>query len=89
MLFRSPVLTLKETLTTTLDRLWPVIRAYLVNAGFPLGSVTLKEYGGASSAIAKLWEEPGMRKRAGVETIIKEFPDCRSVRYSPLSAVSR
>ncbi|KAL8281154.1 hypothetical protein RQP46_006512 [Phenoliferia psychrophenolica] len=59
--------------------LWPVIRAYLVNAGFPLGSVTLKEYGGASSAVAKLWEEPGMRKRAGVEAIIKEFSDCRFI----------
>lgn len=51
------------------------------DAGFPQGSVTLKEYGGASSAIAKLWEEPGNRKRAGVESIIMEFSDSR---YAPL-----
>lgn len=57
--------------------LWPVVRAFLHASGFPTGSVTLKEYGGASSAIAKLWEEPGMRKRAGVESIIKEFKHSR------------
>ncbi|KAM0746002.1 hypothetical protein T439DRAFT_384466 [Meredithblackwellia eburnea MCA 4105] len=59
--------------------LWPVIKTYLTTSGFPLGSVTLKEYGGASSAIAKLWEEPGMRKRAGVENIIREFKSCRFI----------
>ncbi|KDE07402.1 hypothetical protein MVLG_02269 [Microbotryum lychnidis-dioicae p1A1 Lamole] len=53
--------------------LWPVIRTFLDLAKFPKGSVTLKEYGGAGSALAKLWEEPGMRKRANVENIIKEF----------------
>ncbi|SCV70281.1 BQ2448_1675 [Microbotryum intermedium] len=53
--------------------LWPVIRAFLDLAKFPKGSVTLKEYGGAGSALAKLWEEPGMRKRDNVENIIKEF----------------
>lgn len=57
--------------------LWPVVRAFLSSSNFPTGSVTLKEYGGASSAIAKLWEEPGMRKRAGVENIIKEFKHSR------------
>lgn len=51
-----------------------MIRAYLSESGFPAGGVTLKEYGGASSALAKLWEEPGQRKRAGVENILKEFP---------------
>lgn len=54
--------------------LWPVISAFLRAAAFPSGSVNLKEYGGASSAIAKLWEDPGARKRAGVENILKEFP---------------
>ncbi|GAA6053407.1 hypothetical protein JCM3770_002309 [Rhodotorula araucariae] len=55
--------------------LWPVLRAFLALAGFPSGSCTLKEYGGASSALAKLWEEPGQRKRANVEMILKEFPE--------------
>ncbi|GEM08971.1 actin patch protein [Rhodotorula toruloides] len=55
--------------------LWPVVRSFLVMAGFPGGSCTLKEYGGASSALAKLWEEPGQRKRANVEAILKEFPE--------------
>lgn len=59
--------------------LWPVVRAFMQDAGFPQGSVTLKEYGGASSAIAKLWEEPGNRKRAGVESIIMEFSDSRFI----------
>lgn len=61
------------------NELWPVVRQYLSSAGYPSGSVTLKEYGGASSAIAKLWEEPGVRKRAGVENILKNFPDCKYV----------
>ncbi|CEQ42838.1 SPOSA6832_04703 [Sporobolomyces salmonicolor] len=55
--------------------LWPVVRAFMDSAGFPSGSCTLKEYGGAGSAIAKLWEEPGQRKRANVENILKEFPE--------------
>lgn len=54
--------------------LWPVIRNFMEEAGFPSGSCTLKEYGGAGSAIAKLWEEPGQRKRANVEVFLKEFP---------------
>lgn len=59
--------------------LWPVVRSFLVMAGFPGGSCTLKEYGGASSALAKLWEEPGQRKRANVEAILKEFPESQCV----------
>lgn len=59
--------------------LWGVVREYLHSTGFPSGSVTLKEYGGASSAIAKLWEEPGMRKRAGVEVIFRQFPHSRFI----------
>ncbi|KAK4049135.1 hypothetical protein OIV83_004347 [Microbotryomycetes sp. JL201] len=58
--------------------LWPVIRDFIEHS-FPSGSVTLKEYGGAGSAIAKLWEDPGNRKRAGVESIIKEFPHSRFI----------
>ncbi|KAK4055848.1 hypothetical protein OIO90_003103 [Microbotryomycetes sp. JL221] len=58
--------------------LWPVIRQF-IELSFPSGSVTLKEYGGAGSAIAKLWEDPGNRKRAGVESIIKEFPHSRFI----------
>lgn len=56
------------------QELYPLLAEFLRSAGFPLGSVTLKEYGGASQALAKLWEEPGMRKRRGVEEVIKEFP---------------
>lgn len=63
--------------------LWPVLRAFLALAGFPHGSCTLKEYGGASSAIAKLWEEPGQRKRANVEMLFKEFPEAQCVLSSP------
>ncbi|BGP49351.1 hypothetical protein JCM10450v2_005239 [Rhodotorula kratochvilovae] len=59
--------------------LWPVLRAFIALAGFPSGSCTLKEYGGASSAIAKLWEEPGQRKRANVEMILKEFPESQFI----------
>lgn len=59
--------------------LWPVLRAFLVLAGFPSGSCTLKEYGGASSALAKLWEEPGQRKRANVEVILREFPESQFI----------
>ena len=59
--------------------LWPVLRTFLKLAGFPNGSCSLKEYGGASSALAKLWEEPGQRKKANVETILKEFPAARCV----------
>ena len=55
--------------------LWPVLRAFLALSGFPSGSCTLKEYGGATSALAKLWEEPGQRKRVNVEMILKEFPE--------------
>lgn len=65
-------------------RLWTTIRDYMAFWNFPPGSVTLKEYGGASSAISKLWEEPGMRKRAGVEAILKEYPHC-SYGISPPS----
>jgi hypothetical protein len=54
--------------------LWPVIRSFMETAGFPSGSCTLKEYGGAVSSIAKLWEEPGQRKKANVEVFLKEFP---------------
>lgn len=56
-----------------------MIRSYLQESGFPAGGVTLKEYGGASSALAKLWEEPGQRKRAGVENILKEFPHSKFI----------
>lgn len=66
--------------------LWPVLRTFLKLAGFPNGSCTLKEYGGASSALAKLWEEPGQRKKANVETILKEFPAARCVNC-PLSEI--
>ncbi|POY71520.1 hypothetical protein BMF94_5441 [Rhodotorula taiwanensis] len=59
--------------------LWPVLRTFLKLSGFPNGSCTLKEYGGASSAIAKLWEEPGQRKKANVENILKEFPAARFI----------
>ncbi|KWU42826.1 hypothetical protein RHOSPDRAFT_29924 [Rhodotorula sp. JG-1b] len=59
--------------------LWPVLRTFLKLAGFPNGSCSLKEYGGASSALAKLWEEPGQRKKANVETILKEFPAARFI----------
>ncbi|GAA5871119.1 hypothetical protein JCM1840_007595 [Sporobolomyces johnsonii] len=59
--------------------LWPVVRAFMDSAGFPSGSCTLKEYGGAGSAIAKLWEEPGQRKRANVENILKEFPESQFI----------
>ncbi|KAI5474306.1 hypothetical protein MNV49_003645 [Pseudohyphozyma bogoriensis] len=57
--------------------LWNVLRKFLHIANFPAGSATLKEYGSASGAVAKLWEEPGQRKRANVENIIKEFPHCK------------
>lgn len=59
--------------------LWPVISDFLRATAFPSGSVNLKEYGGASSAIAKLWEDPGARKRAGVENILKEFPHSKFI----------
>ncbi|GAA5992824.1 hypothetical protein JCM10908_001356 [Rhodotorula pacifica] len=59
--------------------LWPVLRTFMKLAGFPNGSCTLKEYGGASSALAKLWEEPGQRKKANVEVILKEFPAARFI----------
>ncbi|GAA6022714.1 hypothetical protein JCM10207_008075 [Rhodosporidiobolus poonsookiae] len=59
--------------------IWPVIRAFLAVANFPSGSVTLKEYGGASSALAKLWEEPGMRKRGNLEAVMKEFPGSKFI----------
>ncbi|GAA5952835.1 hypothetical protein JCM10213_007556 [Rhodosporidiobolus nylandii] len=57
--------------------LFPVIRSFLSVAGFPSGSVTLKEYGGAASAVAKLWEEPGERKRKSVEGVMRVFPGSR------------
>ncbi|GAA5992316.1 hypothetical protein JCM11641_005605 [Rhodosporidiobolus odoratus] len=59
--------------------LFPVIRSFLRVANFPSGSVTLKEYGGAASTLAKLWEEPGARKRANVEGLLKEFPGSRFI----------
>ncbi|GAA5848895.1 hypothetical protein JCM8547_006382 [Rhodosporidiobolus lusitaniae] len=59
--------------------LYPVIRSFLKVAGFPSGSVTLKEYGGAASTLAKLWEEPGARKRANVERVLKEFPESKFI----------
>jgi phosphatidate phosphatase APP1 len=65
-----------------------VIRDYLSLGRFPVGSITLKEYGGASSAIAKLWEEPGMRKRAGVEAVLKEFPHSRCVLHPSNACMS-
>lgn len=54
--------------------LFPVVRAYLDDAGFPKGSVTLKEYGGGSSMLAKLWEDAGSRKRKGVVDRLNAFP---------------
>ncbi|GAA5848961.1 hypothetical protein JCM8547_006398 [Rhodosporidiobolus lusitaniae] len=59
--------------------LYPVIRSFLRIAGFPPGSVTLKEYGGAASTLAKLWEEPGARKRANVEGVMREFPGSKFI----------
>ncbi|BGP17413.1 hypothetical protein JCM10213v2_005445 [Rhodosporidiobolus nylandii] len=59
--------------------LFPVIRSFLRVAGFPSGSVTLKEYGGAASTLAKLWEEPGARKRANVEGVMREFPGAKFI----------
>lgn len=61
------------------QELFPVIAKFLDHGQFPLGSIRLKEYGGASSALAKLWEDPGLRKRAAVEEVILEFPYCRFI----------
>lgn len=62
--------------------LFPVIRSFLNIQGFPGGSCALKMYGGATSTLAKLWEEPGARKRASVEKVLIEFPDSKCVCYS-------
>lgn len=61
------------------QELFPVISEFLDIGGFPLGSITLKEYGGATSTLSKLFEEPGSRKRAAVEDILIEFPYCRFI----------
>lgn len=61
------------------QELFPVVTEFLDSGGFPLGSITLKEYGGATSTLSKLFEEPGSRKRAAVEDILIEFPYCRFI----------
>ncbi|MBW0496611.1 hypothetical protein O181_036326 [Austropuccinia psidii MF-1] len=55
--------------------LWYPIEEFLSHAKFPFGSVSLKEYArGATSILSGLWESAGSRKRARVESIMKQFP---------------
>lgn len=51
--------------------LFGVLREYLKVAGYPSGSIRLKEYGGGSSLLGNLWEPAGSRKRNGVEEILR------------------
>ena len=51
--------------------LFGVLREYLKVAGYPPGSIRLKEYGGGSSLLGGLWEPAGQRKRNGVEEVLR------------------
>lgn len=51
--------------------LFGVLREYLKVAGYPSGSIRLKEYGGGSSLLGNLWEPAGQRKRNGVEELLR------------------
>ena len=52
---------------------WPIINSFMSAAGLPPGgSVHLKQYSGM---IAGILESPAEKKRARVETIIRDFPN--------------
>jgi phosphatidate phosphatase APP1 len=51
---------------------WPIINKFMDAVGLPRGgSVHLKQYSGMISGI---WENAADKKRAGVETIVRDFP---------------
>ncbi|KNZ57028.1 uncharacterized protein VP01_225g11 [Puccinia sorghi] len=60
--------------------LWYCIEGFLSANGFPRGSMSLKEYArGATSILSGIWESAGSRKRARVESIIKQFPKSKFI----------
>ncbi|PLW55133.1 hypothetical protein PCANC_05315 [Puccinia coronata f. sp. avenae] len=60
--------------------LWYCIEGFLAANGFPRGSTSLKEYArGATSILSGMWESAGSRKRARVESIIKQFPNAKFI----------
>lgn len=59
-----------------------VVEPFLAGGAFPAGSVTLKEYGGGGSMVTKLFEDAGLRKRAGVVSLIAAFPASQCVSLS-------
>jgi phosphatidate phosphatase APP1 len=54
-------------------QLYPIIQAYLHNAGLPRGSMHLKEYSGF--LLNGLFEPAGERKKKNLYKILKDFPD--------------
>lgn len=52
-------------------QIWPTMRAFFDVQGLPFGSVHLKQYSGFLQGIL---EPAGERKRANVESILREFP---------------
>ncbi|KAI7936579.1 hypothetical protein MJO28_015478 [Puccinia striiformis f. sp. tritici] len=60
--------------------LWYCIEGFLAANGFPRGSISLKEYArGATSILSGMWESAGSRKRARVESIIRQFPNSKFI----------
>lgn len=60
--------------------LWYCIEGFLASAGFPRGSVSLKEYArDATSILSGILESAGARKRARVESIVRRFPNAKFI----------